>query len=267
MSDLIESISNMWMIQIEYFKTYMGDGLLMTWFLLSWLYLFFMEKRKSLRVLFVYLPMMVMLLFFQPTFAWIIHKVVGEEVYYRILWLLPITIVIAFTITSIYEKLQGRVKYFFALVAAVLVLVSGSFIYHNPYFHKAENLYHVPQAVVDICEAIKVEGREVKAVFPRELLQYVRQYDPVVVMPYGRDVLVERWNAAEGNDLYAAMEADVIDAKRLSELARVEWCAYIVLAKEREMKGSLETYQFTVFDEIGDYVIYKDATVDLRIEF
>ena len=59
-------------------------------------------------------------------------------------------------------------------MCAVLVMLSGSFIYSNEFFNRAENLYHVPQSVVDICDAIEVEGREVMAVFPAELLQYVR---------------------------------------------------------------------------------------------
>ena len=76
----------------------------------------------------------------------------------------------------------------------------------------------MPQAVVDICDAIQVEGREVMAVFPKEMLSFVRQYTPLVCMPYGREMLVERWNA--DNPLYDAMEAEVLDMDVILPLAK-----------------------------------------------
>lgn len=37
-----------------------------------------------------------------------IYGIIGEEIYYRILWLLPVTIVIAYTIIKIYAQLDGK---------------------------------------------------------------------------------------------------------------------------------------------------------------
>ena len=108
---------------------------------------------------------------------------------------------------------------------------SGSLIYRNPYFQKAENVYHVPQSVVDICDAIEVPGREVMAVFPGELLQYVRQYSNLVCMPYGRNIVVSKWTVQ--NDLYDVMEQETIDAGELATLAREEQCAYIILPETK----------------------------------
>lgn len=261
-----DSMSYMWKVENEYFRSYMGTGLIVAWFLVSLVYLLITEKRKPVRILFVYTPIILLIAFFNPLLARVFYDYIGDEIYYRILWLLPITAVIAFAAVELYGKIQGYGKRaLFAVTAAALIMVSGSCIYRNPNFHKAENLYHVPQSVVDICDAIEVEGREVKAVFPAELLQYVRQYSPVVVMPYGRDVTVERWNYTTVNPLYEAMEADRIDAERLAALVREEWCAYIVLPLDKEVDGSLEAYDFEVFGEMDGYIIYKDSTVSLEI--
>ena len=260
-----DSMSYMWKVENEYFRSYMGTGLIVIWFLLSLVYLLVTEKRKPVRILFGYVPVILLLAFLNPLLARLIYDYIGDEIYYRILWLVPITVVIAFAVVKIYDRLQGKVKIVFAAATAALVMVSGSFIYQNPYFHKAENLYHVPQSVVDICDAIEVKGREVKAVFPVELLQYVRQYSPVVVMPYGREITVERWNYPTENALYETMEAEQIDAAKLAELVRVEWCAYIVLPEEKEIQGRLEDYDFEEFGRMDGYVIYKDSTVSLEI--
>lgn len=249
----------MWNEVIILFREYMGTGLIIGWFLLAVIYLLFREKRKHIKLLFVYVPIVLLLLFFNPLFAKIVYSFVGEEIYYRILWLIPITVVIAYSIVHLYGTLKGRFRILFACVCGALVIASGSYIYSNPYFQKAENLYHVPQSVADICDAIEVEGREVMAVFPVEMLQYVRQYSPVVCMPYGREQTVVRWNIYD--ELYQMMEAEVIDASRLAELAKERLCHYIILPQEQKIDGNLLQYDYILFDTIDGYDIYQDMTI------
>ena len=42
---------------LKLFQEYMGTGLIMIWFLVSLLYLWVTEKRKYIRILFVYVPL------------------------------------------------------------------------------------------------------------------------------------------------------------------------------------------------------------------
>jgi len=245
------------------FHEYMGTGLITVWFLLSVIYLFVFEKRKEIRVMFVYVPILLLAVFFNPFFAGIVYTILEDEIYYRLLWLLPVTVVTAYTIINIYDRLKGRKKLYFIGMAAVLVTVSGSLIYTDPHFHRAENIYHMPESVVDICDAIEVEGREVTAVFPVELLQYVRQYSGTVCMPYGREITVDRWD--NSNDLYDIMESDVIDAGALASEARNQACVYIVLPDDKKIAGSLPAHDFDEFGRIDGYVIYIDAFADLSI--
>ena len=242
-------------------QEYMGTGLIVSMFLISLIYLWIVEKRKPVRILFIYVPVILLLVFFNPLFAKLVYRVADDEIYYRILWLLPMTIVTAFAIVDVFGKLEGVKKAAFGVVSALVVMMSGRFIYNNPYFERAENLYHMPQTVVDICDAIEVEGREVKAVFPLEMLQYVRQYSPVVCMPYGREILVDAWG--QWNEIYDVMEAKKINVGKLVERCRRQSVVYIVLPAEKEVKGSFEDHQFEVFANIDNYVVYKDATVDL----
>ena len=253
-----------WSKVLNLFREYMGTGLIVIWFLAGLIFLWKTEKRKNVRILFIYVPIILLLLFFNPLFAAVVYKVAGDEIYYRILWLLPMTVTIAFSVVKIITELKGKKQVVFGVLAAVILAVTGGYIYSNPYFKKAENFYHVPQVVVDICEAIEIEGREVKAIFPLELVQYVRQYSPVVCMPYGREMLVNRWN--QENILYDIFEAEEVDVKLLTENCREQWVAYIVLPAEKKLNGSLEDYEFEYFATIGQYTIYKDATVNLAVE-
>lgn len=246
---------------LRLFQEYMGTGLIVIWFLVSLLYLWLTEKRKYIRVMFLYVPVVLLLVFFNPFVAKVVSGLADGEIYYRILWLLPVTPVIAYAAVTLCGKLAGYRKYVGIAAALVLFMISGSLIYRNPYFQKAENAYHVPQSVVDICDAIEVPGREVMAVFPRELLQYVRQYSNLVCMPYGRDIVVSRWTVQ--NDLYDVMEQETIDAGELADLAREEQCVYIILPETRILVGKLEDEEYEEFARMHGYVIYKDATVDL----
>lgn len=248
---------------ISLLREYMGTGMILIWFLLSLIYLWIREKRTNFRILFVYVPVILLLVFFNPIVARVIYRVADIEIYYRILWLLPVTITIAYAVTEIGGEFRGKMRVFFAGLAAVILMVSGSFIYRNPFFHKAENRYHVPQSVVDICDAIAVEGREVMAAFPIELLQYVRQYDSTVCMPYGREVTVDRWNV--WGELCDVMEAREPEAATLAVLAREEGCHYIILSEDKKIVGDMAAYSYELFDCIDGYVIYRDVNADLTV--
>ena len=254
----------MWDMATELFREYMGTGLIVIFFLVSLIYLWVQEKRKYIRILFIYVPVILLCLFFNPLFSWLVYGIAGEEIYYRILWLLPVTVTVAFAAVTLYGQLSGKRRTFFVLTTAVGIMFSGSFIYSNPYFSKAENLYHVPDCVVHICDAIVVPGREIQAVFPLELVQYVRQYEPTVCMPYGREMAVERWYHFQ-SELLDEMEQDVIDLSRLAPLTKEEGCHYIVLPEDKEVKGNPVEYDWEMFGRTDGYVIYRDTSFSLEI--
>ena len=257
----------MWSEAVDLFLEYMGTGLIVIWYLISLIYLLLREKRKDIRILFIYVPIILLLLYFNPLFVRLVIGIVGGEIYYRILWLLPITVVIAYTCTCIYGELNGRRRELFAFCAVGLMILSGSFIYSNPNFHRAENQYHVPSSVVEICDAINVPGREVMAVFPLELVQYVRQYSPVTCMPYGREMLITHWDGIWGysSELCDVMEQNQVSLEELVPLTREEGCHYIVLRRDKEVVGNRADYGWELFFETEEYLVYRDTGVALII--
>ncbi len=259
------------------FREYMGTGLIVIWYLIALIYLWVREKRKEIRVLFLYMPVFLLLLYFNPLFARLVYRMAEGEIYYRILWLLPVTAVIAYACVRAGGQIAARrasgeslfpgrsrlAGALFSLCAAAIIAVSGSFIYSSPLFSPAENLCHVPDSVIAICERINVPGREVMAVFPLELVQYVRQYSPVTCMPYGREMTVDRWNRY--SPLVDAMEQEVIELERLVPLVREASCHYCILPGDRKIVGDPETYGWIRLGETHGYVIYRDPAMELVI--
>lgn len=242
------------------FQRYMGTGLVVILFLVAVVYLLRCEKRKPIRILLVYTPIVILLLFFNPFFYRVFSGALEDEIYFRVCWLLPMVVVISYSIISVCGKLQGMKRTGFALTALLIIIASGKWVYSNALFTRAENMYHVPQKVVDICDAIAIEGREVMAAFPTEFLLYVRQYSPLVCMPYGR--IVDSWSFTE---FYALMCQDEIEVDKLATMAKQELCHYIILPEDTVLLGNMEEYAYEMFAEMHGYVIYRDTTMNFEI--
>lgn len=252
----------MWSDALTLFREYMGTGLIVILYLFSLIYLFLKEEKKYVRVIFVLVPIGVLLVYFNPLFAEVVYRAAGEEIYYRILWLLPLSIGIAYTVCHIYSHTEGKRRMVFAICAAAVIIFSGRSVYDSPFFSKAENSYHVPDSVVHICDAIVVPGREVMAAFPFELVQYVRQYTALVCMPYGREMLVERWHHI--NDMAMAMERNPVDLEELMPLANENRCHYIILNEEKKILGDPQDYGLELFGQTDGYVIYRNVSEPLE---
>lgn len=244
------------------YTDYMGKGIAMWLFLAAILYLWIVEKNKSKKTIFIYASVALLILFFFPLSSYLlIHTIFDGEVYYRILWLLPMGVTIAYALIRFIDRIPSQIgKGIASAIACMVIAIGGNYIYANPTFTKAENLYQLPQAVIEICDAIEVEDQWVRAAMPQELLNCVRQYSADVRMPYGRENLIARWNF--NHPMMETMEAPVINAKKLAEQGREYWCYYLVIGDNREMSGKLEDYDYIPIGKVGYYTIYVDSRLD-----
>ena len=245
---------------METFYKYRGSGTILIWYLAAVLFLFFREKRRPVRILFLYVPAAVLLLFFNPLFARLFERFLGQEIYFRMWWMVPMTPTLAYSAVCLclWGKERGlRI----ACAAVVLILISGTLVYRNPLFSRAENIHHVPWEVVEICDRIKVDGREVRAAFPEEFLTYVRQYSSMVCMPYGRDAILYSWI----DDLYQELLKKEIDVERVAMLAKERGCHYVIFSEEKILSGRMEDYGYLFFGKVGEYLIYMDTTMNFKL--
>lgn len=245
----------MWTELFATAKAYAGNGRAVALLAVAGIYLFVKEKEKTKRAALVYLSVASLVLYFIPVIPALINRFGDDEVAYRLLWLLPMTAVIGYAMVLFLGNIKKtwlRVPAF--LICLALLVLTGDYVYDNPYFSVAENRFHVPNTVIQVCDAIIVEGREVKAVMPGEMLPYVRQYTANVVMPYGREAAVERWEL--GTELYYLMEAETLDAEAITVLAAQEQCAFIVVHGGKPRTGSMEQNDYRFYRSVAGYEIY-----------
>jgi len=243
---------------LEIFKAYNGSGYYCILFVISLIYLKFVEEDRKIKALLVYTPAVIQALFFVP-FFYVVYNKLDDGTYYRILWLLPMTVVIAYAGC----KLIGvHTKVGLVILSFVLVL-SGTFVYRNSNITKAENAYHLPQECIDICDMIMPEeGKErVWAAFPIDLVHFVRQYTTRIQMPYGRDMLFGEWNVVL-NPMFEEYNKPVMDAESLKETAVECGCNYVIIRKDQVMTGNLADDDFVKIGETLNYDVYRNLKVD-----
>ncbi len=244
---------------LQIFKEYSGTGYYSILFLASLIYLWYTEEDKRLRYMLVYIPGVIQLLFFVPYFYMLYNKL-DAGTYYRILWLLPMTVVIAYSAC----RVLGRHTRAGLILAVLLLLLSGTCVYQSSNLSKAENLYHLPQETIDICDMIRpAKGAErVWAAFPPEEVHYVRQYTTTIQMPFGRDNLVEEWGN-EKHPLFLLYQQETIPAREFAEASTESLCNYAILLKSKKIDGSLTDHQFKKIGETEHYLIYQNLAVPL----
>ena len=244
-------------VALEDLLLYNKDSVLVLLFLVALVFLWLVERDRRIRTILLYLSIALFAVFLCPVYAWIGQKI-DEEIYYRVFWTLPIGLLFCYGSVQLLNRMKKTISR--VLVGILLLLVicmNGKLVYKTTHYIKATNAYHVPQIVIDVAEAIRMEKYKPIAVLPSELLPFLRQYTGDVFTPYGRNIVVERWNF--NSELYDAMEAEIYDAEEIAMQARKEHCAFVVLSAFKQMNGSMEEQNYFLKDCVnGIYNVYMD---------
>lgn len=243
---------------LEDIVLYNNQSFLVPLFLIALLFLWVTEKKKRLRVVLVYLVTALGVVFVCPLYAWIGIRI-DAEIYYRVLWALPMGILVCYSVVKLMMRFRSIFSRGLVFVTALLVIcINGDLVYTKTLHFKVVNAYHMPQQVIDVAEALKLDNYTPIAVLPAELLPFFRQYTADVFTPYGRNILEPSWNFS--NALYDAMEGDktYYDAVEVARCAREEHCAYVVLSCAKQIRGGMEEQNYFLLDFVQGYYIYMD---------
>lgn len=224
---------------------------------------FFLGKRQ--RRLFFWPSVLVMFIFFNPLF----FKYVGTRfltgVYWRLLWMLPISFVIAYTLTRFAAGIKKDVVRIGVIVlACVCIAVSGDAIFTPETYREKENAYELPDAAIHICDYVMGRLKDWKEtiIVPNELLCSIRQYSTSVCLLYGRNVggFISDIGEEEAA-VYAEMSSETPDIALVTDVAQKKNCRYIVFNTAfHQIPEDLSGYGYeldTVIDDV--YAVYCKA--------
>jgi len=242
---------------------YRGTGFIICLYAAALIYLFIVEKRKQNRYLVLYMPLSLLLLIYNPVFYHVYVVYLDDSgTYYRIFWLLPMTVTIGYAAVRAMEKQ----KIVGIIIACVAIILCGGYAYSakdGSSVNNAENAYHIPDYVIEVCDYIveDIPGVDVYACVPTEMTFYVRQYNAKINLIYGRESIEPKWGYV--NEFYDAFErAEAIDLEKLLDLTRnngAKVCTYFVIRNDRELIGDPESFGLEKIAEVDNYIIYKDT--------
>ena len=243
----------------EDFVQYNGKSGLLLLFGIALLFLWIVEKDRRIKTVLVYLVASMCVVFICPLYAALAMKI-DTEVYYRVLWTLPIGVIFCYSVVKLFEKMQRPISRLLICVLAVLtIVINGDFVYTKSIHFKSTNAYHIPDVVMHVSDALYLENYTPHVVLPAELLPFIRQYSGAFFTPYGRNILETQWNFS--HELYDAMEAETYDTALVAEKAKEELCMYVVLSSIKEQTGTMEEQGYVQVAFIDGYYIYMDIDI------
>lgn len=249
-------------------KNYTGMKLLFALTVIAWVYLFVKEKNKTMRVIFVYMPLIVMAAVVCPVTYWMFEFThLDTAIYYRILWVIPMAMITVYAIVKVSSK--STLTRVIALIVSVgLFALCGKCIYFSDRMYKAENEYAIPQDPILVVDRIRKEApdrQRITVLCPSILTLYVRQYDADICMPYGREMFDINNNYSI--PIFEEFEqSDPICMKSLLEQSRQFEVEYIVFYAGSNTDVDPTEAGLKYVDTIGNYIIYRDSHMTALID-
>ncbi len=170
------------------YARFVGTGLYIYFAYASMIYILIKDKKKRM-VLGVF-PLVLLLIFFNPVFVKGMYFKFFFGTYWRVLWLLPTTLINAYMGTKLIFHFKEKFKSVLCLgLVLVMIVFSGKLIYSRDNFAFRKNWYKVPKAVEEIGYNIAhyTNSWYPTVIVPNELYCSMRQYSSMYKLLYGRD--------------------------------------------------------------------------------
>lgn len=249
---------------IEKFRWYVGDSWQFGLFLLALLYLLLAREEKGRKGLFIGYTVVFGLIYLCPLTAYIIMEYcIGELVYWRMFWILPIPLVIAYVFTRIWCRQKKRITQILSLVILMtLLVVSGKNIYgtETP-FVRAGNLFKLPPEVCWVGDILRADQRGdevIRVAAAGDLVGYLRQYDAGIELVYGRRVRNRRRKV-----LAQELGSEEPDFSVVAGYARLLKCNFLVYNTDENQDQIVKSIGYQEIGKAGIYTVYRDTQTEL----
>lgn len=247
-----------WTVSI--WNSYWGDGYVQYLLLIAVIcLLIWKRKENSIRQILPYV-FTVLLLFLCPLSARVIQKCIGQDVYWRVLWLLPATLVIALACAEfLHIRMSRPIRFITVLLLTGLTVFCGKTLLDSGQYVKVHNYQKVPDEVAHICNMIREDAGESEVCLATDenISPYIRVYDPSITMPYGR-----RGKGAITKNtlaLYRAVHPEGrVKYKQIARLASASGCNYLAIVLNDRFKQSyVEQFGYQQIGTVNNYGIFR----------
>lgn len=231
--------------------------------LLAVLWILWQEKDRGKKIFFGILPLVFLFIYWCPVTGTLFMKVLGENVYWRILWLLLVAVIIPYAGCLLLKQLKGIGRQAAFLLILFGLVFGGKKVLSEECFELSTNVYKVPQNVIEVCDLLP---GNIHAMVSNRLMPYIRMYDPTITLEYGRNALNYNAITEETEDenqlLYLEAQKSEIDLSVLAKLAKEREITFLVFSDNRTFIGEWEDYGYKKYASTDEFIIFVDETYE-----
>ena len=204
--------------------------------------------------------------FFNPVFYKYVRNPLLSGVYWRLLWMLPWTFVIAYAVVRMAYRLgKQALRIVVVAVACVCIFVTGKPVLSAETYGERSNVYELPQAAVEIADLVQsrlVDWQEDAYRAERAFYAVSDNIPQPHVLLYGRNAEGFISNIGEEEQqVYEEMSSEHPDVARVTEIAKNKNCRYIVFNTSfHQIPEDLTEYGYEKIAVIEDvYAVYSES--------
>ena len=184
-------MSKVWDYLSEVISTHWGGGLFQWYFYLGILLVLILEKRREVRIVLGWVPLLFLLMVYNPLFGRALSVVIAQKqgaYLSRLFTFMPLFYVIVHGAVLLLSRLKEEKKFLCVCFFGAMIVFSGDSIYHQYWMRPAANPEKAQRDAVETVDILRDRGDNLCVAAPQEVAVYLRQLDATLLTPYGRYV-------------------------------------------------------------------------------
>ncbi len=234
-----------------------GSG--MRWiYYISLLYMLLRRRKNEIDKYVLKYAVWQHMLLFNPIFYYIVYFFLrNPNIYVRLFYTLFPELYMAYAFTAVIVDLKEKKKQLLcAVVCSGIIVGTGTSYPSLANFSKADNLYKIPQEVIELCNIVNSNtDEEPKVMADESLVVYIRQYSSRIQMLCGRN-----------SNGYKIRGKSIFDLVRNNEITMSE---IVHIMKENDYQYLIWRYDQNVINEMeemgGSFIGNTENYVVIRI--
>lgn len=222
-------------------------------FILALLFLYVEEESIYVRKYYVIPSLLVLfLLVLNPFFMGLATHFFSVLRMVRYYWLFPVTVIFAYVAVVLLRK--GRTVWSKGVISVLMLgvmVVMGQYMFTDENFAKAENIYKVPDEVVEIADMIEADGNDGVLVPSLETVDTIRQYDANIRMAFGR------YLGGAPVEIAQLQETEALNLRTADDVMKKCGYTYILIHKSKQTVGNYEDVGWELLGETDNHFLYK----------
>jgi len=235
----------------------------------------------------IFIPSAVLLMVtvYNPIVAYLVNRFfdINNE-YYRLFWIAPVVILVAYIAADIIEgneescpkknspkdNRHGNAKIVSAILVALILIFAGNFVYSGGY-NKAENIYQIPDELIEISEIIHSDALQEypKVFFEYEYNMQIRQYNPKIRLTIDREDYLRAVAEDYPDDmiynadypqyclLACLLRGQEVDADTIKNALENSKTEYVVLSKGNNQEKILKEIGLDLVATTDNHTVYR----------